>query len=255
VELTKARAALEDMIESGKAPPFVPTAGPASDGTGLDLSHPSRAAIEYARAEARRLGHDSVAVEHVLLGLVREGGTATAILQALGLAVDDVRAHVVAALGEQQPRAHEVPTPQFDPLGVDSHNLLTYAREEATRRRHTYLGSEHLLLALRRHYSPVLKQLWAEFGLDADALANHIDATIPPGATPGPYAGGMTPQLTRIISSAQASARRQGHQAVPPEYLLLALLDHDQDLPAQVLGAAGVDAERFRRALDRELRN
>jgi ATP-dependent Clp protease ATP-binding subunit ClpC len=96
----------------------------------------------------------------------------------------------------------------------------------------------------------VLKQVWAEFGPATEALGQNIDAAIAAGTGPGPYGGGMTPRLTRIVRRAHAIAKERGRGMVPPEYLFLALLDDGQDVAAQVLAALGVTAERLRQILD-----
>jgi hypothetical protein len=71
--------------------------------------------IEYAIDEARRLSHNYVGTEHVLLGLLREGeGVGGQVLLNLGLKLEDVRAEVLKLLGqnaepERQPQVAKLP--------------------------------------------------------------------------------------------------------------------------------------------------
>src|ERR671922_2778564 len=56
----------------------------------------ARNVVIAAQQEARRLGHDCIATEHVLLGLLREKGIAARVLADLGVTADAVEREVVA---------------------------------------------------------------------------------------------------------------------------------------------------------------
>ena len=62
----------------------------------IGLSPGAKKVIELAVDESRRLGHDYIGTEHILLGLLREGeGIAAGVLQALEVSLDKVRAQVM----------------------------------------------------------------------------------------------------------------------------------------------------------------
>ena len=95
VELAKVRMAVEFIIGSGDRP-VVGEVG---------LTPGGKRVIELAIDEARRLGHDYIGTEHLLLGLVREGeGIAAGVLESLGVNLDKVRHEVIRVLSES-PRA------------------------------------------------------------------------------------------------------------------------------------------------------
>jgi ATP-dependent Clp protease ATP-binding subunit ClpA len=78
----------------------------------LDLSPSTKRALELAVDEARRMGHQYIGTEHLLLGLVRQSeGVAIDVLKRLGVSPDEVRQQVQRVLQE----APVLPTPQTTP--------------------------------------------------------------------------------------------------------------------------------------------
>ena len=123
VELAKVRTAVEFIIGRGDRP-VVGEVG---------LTPRAKRVIELAIDEARRLGHNYIGTEHLLLGLVREGeGIAAGVLESLGVNLDKVRHEVIRVLSQSSsagPSAQEPKraskTPTVDQLGI---NLTEAAR-------------------------------------------------------------------------------------------------------------------------------
>ena len=89
VELAKVRTAVEFIIGRGDRP-VVGEVG---------LTPRAKRVIELAIDEARRLGHNYIGTEHLLLGLVLEGeGIAAGVLESLGVNLDRVRREVIRVL-------------------------------------------------------------------------------------------------------------------------------------------------------------
>ena len=60
----------------------------------------ARRVVVLAQDEARRLDHNYIGTEHILLGLIREGeGVAAAALKSLGISLDPVRQQVEEIIG------------------------------------------------------------------------------------------------------------------------------------------------------------
>ncbi len=122
VELAKVRTAVEFIIGRGDRP-VVGEVG---------LTPRAKRVIELAIDEARRLGHNYIGTEHLLLGLVREGeGIAAGVLESLGVNLDKVRHEVIRVLsqsssvGPAQETKRTSKTPTVDALGI---NLTEAAR-------------------------------------------------------------------------------------------------------------------------------
>src|SRR5437016_9207397 len=90
VELSKVRTAVELMIGRGTS-----TTAPSE----ITLHPRTKKIVELAIEEARKLGHSHVGTEHLLLGLARDDGMASGILESLGLSADKVRQQVTVTLG------------------------------------------------------------------------------------------------------------------------------------------------------------
>jgi len=122
VELSKVRTAVEFIIGRGDRP-VVGEVG---------LTPRAKRVIELAIDEARRLGHNYIGTEHLLLGLVREGeGIAAGVLESLGVNLDKVRHQVIHVLSQSSASAPATEskrpskTPTLDALGI---NLTEAAR-------------------------------------------------------------------------------------------------------------------------------
>src|SRR3990170_7357225 len=96
VELTKVRAAVEFIIGRGERP----TTGE------IGLTPRAKRVIELAVDEARRLNHNYIGTEHLLLGLLREGeGVAAVVLESLGVSLERVRGEVQRILAQSPAQA------------------------------------------------------------------------------------------------------------------------------------------------------
>ena len=121
-------------------------------------------ALRRADAEARRLGHGSIEIEHLLLALLDDPATIAArAVDALG--VD--RGTVLAAIRERIP-AVDPPAAPTVTVGRAARRCLGRALDEALALGHNYVGTEHLLLAALDD-SADLPTALADLGLRLDA--------------------------------------------------------------------------------------
>jgi ATP-dependent Clp protease ATP-binding subunit ClpC len=104
----------------------------------------ARKVLSLAQEEAQRLRHNFIGTEHLLLGLVREGGgVAGKVLTSLGLDLEKARKAVEDRLGRG---SHLV----LGEIGLTPHakKVIELTVEEARHLNHDYIGTEHLLLGL-----------------------------------------------------------------------------------------------------------
>jgi ATP-dependent Clp protease ATP-binding subunit ClpA len=102
VELTKVRSAVEFIIGRGERQVFGE----------IGLTPRAKKIVSLARDEARRLRHDYVGTEHLLLGLIREGeGIACGVLESLGVNVERVRTETLKVLVGSAPAQPEPAEP------------------------------------------------------------------------------------------------------------------------------------------------
>ena len=115
----------------------------------------ARRVVVLAQEEARRLNHNYIGTEHILLGLIQEGeGHAAKALEELNINIDSVRSEVVEIIGEgqQSPSGHIPFTPR-------AKKVLELSLREALQLGHNYIGTEHILLGLIREGEGVAAQV------------------------------------------------------------------------------------------------
>lgn len=139
----------------------------------------ARNVVVTAQNEARAAGNTEIRTEHLVLGLLAEPeGLAAHALTAQGVSADDLRAAAAAAL----PPA-EAEVPDLVPFDASAKKALELTFREALRLGHTYIGTEHVLLALLEleNGTGVLSGLGADkAGVEAwvsDALAAVLGST------------------------------------------------------------------------------
>lgn len=100
--------------------------------------------VMAAQNEAHAAGNDEIRPEHLILGLLSEpNGLGAAAILAQGAALETVRQAVAATL---PPAAEQVPA--LVPFDARSKKALELTYREALRMGHSYIGTEHILLAL-----------------------------------------------------------------------------------------------------------
>ncbi len=126
--------------------------------------------IMLAQEEARRLGHNFVGTEQVLLGLIGEGsGVAAKTLKSMGVNIKDARAQVEKIIGRGSGFvAVEIP---FTPRAK---KVLELSWDEARQLGHNYIGTEHLLLGLIREGEGVAAKVLENLGVDLNKCRSNV---------------------------------------------------------------------------------
>ncbi|AFZ21460.1 ATP-dependent Clp protease ATP-binding subunit [Allocoleopsis franciscana] len=126
--------------------------------------------IMLAQEEARRLGHNFVGTEQILLGLIGEGtGVAAKVLKSMGVNLKDARIEVEKIIGRGSGFvAVEIP---FTPRAK---RVLELSLEEARQLGHNYIGTEHLLLGLIREGEGVAARVLENLGVDLTKVRTQV---------------------------------------------------------------------------------
>jgi ATP-dependent Clp protease ATP-binding subunit ClpC len=127
--------------------------------------------LAIARREALSLGDDSIGSEHLLLGLIKEGG-GIAVMALVNLGVD--LNEVVQAILESHKTESSANIIGSITLNEDAKQVLALAREEAEGMKHTYIGTEHILLGILRDEEGMGAQILNEYGVDIDMVREEI---------------------------------------------------------------------------------
>ena len=126
--------------------------------------------IMVAQEEARRLGHNFVGTEQILLGLIGEAtGVAAKVLKSMGVTLKDARVEVEKVIGRGSGFvAVEIP---FTPRAK---RVLELSLEEARQLGHNYIGTEHLLLGLIREGEGVAARVLENLGVDLAKVRTQV---------------------------------------------------------------------------------
>jgi len=122
----------------------------------------ARRVVVYAQDEARLLDHNYIGTEHILLGLLQEGGgVAAKALDSLGISPEAVRLRTEEIIGRgQYSQEGHIP---FTPRAK---KVLELALVESRQLGHRYIGTEHILLGLIREGQGVAAQVLTGLGAD-----------------------------------------------------------------------------------------
>jgi ATP-dependent Clp protease ATP-binding subunit ClpA len=226
----------------------------------------ARHVVVLAQEEARRLNHNYIGTEHILLGLLAEhDGIGFRVLESFGMSLDGVRDEVVAIVGsgKVEPSKHIPFTPR-------AKKTLELSLREAVSVGHNYIGTEHILLGLIREGDGVAAQIMKKHG-DLRAIRKAAEDALPEGewkeskrgtalrwarrrvaglaerdAPAGEQSLTATPAADATLT---AAARLAGGQPVGSHHLLLAALADADSAAARALAAFGVDLEQAKQAL------
>ena len=223
----------------------------------------ARHTVVLAQEEARRLHHNYIGTEHILLGLLGEPeGIAGRALEGFGLSLDGARREVAAIVspGPAAPSGHIPFTPR-------AKKTLEFALREALQLSHNYIGTEHILLGLMKEGDGVAAQVLRQHGdflairtavLDLLAASSYQGArgrrwlrrrgsatASEPGAA-AEQSLNATPAADTTLSEA---TRLAGPRPVGSHHLLLAALADPDTAAARALAALGVDLDQAKEAL------
>ncbi len=126
---------------------------------------------EYAQQEAKRLGHDVIGPEHILLGLLKEeDSVAIKILKNLNIDLNELKKEI-----ERRSRqGGNTLLLDISPNPDKYQKIIDYSKEEAKRLKHNYVGTEHILLALLRDNNNLAGAALSNFSVNYSVIKGEI---------------------------------------------------------------------------------
>ena len=126
--------------------------------------------LRLAQEEAVRLKHGAVGTEHILLGLLREGeGIAAKALEASGVVFSEMEQGIEELIGTGSEEVE--PVVQYTPRAK---KVLELSLAEARRLNHSYVGTEHILLALIREGEGVAARVLNNAGISLNKARQQV---------------------------------------------------------------------------------
>ena len=141
----------------------------------------------------------------------------------------------------------------FERFTERAKRVLTLAQEEAERSRHSYIGTEHLLLGIMREKDGIGAQALANLGVEVDMVRHTIEFVL--GRNERIIIQQIIPtsRVKKVIEISFEEARRMGDNSVGTEHLLLGLIIEGEGIAAHVLIDLGATPERVRAEVERLL--
>ncbi|MBK8499354.1 MAG: hypothetical protein IPL52_11200 [Flavobacteriales bacterium] len=139
-----------------------------------------RDVITFSREEALRLGHNFIGIEHILLGLIREGeGNAVKILQRLEVDLDELRRSVEGAM---EPASAQRPNDKEKiNLVKQAEKMLKITFLEAKLFKSPSIDTEHLLLSMLKDEDNLATRTLRKFHVDYEAVKQEVDTILADG--------------------------------------------------------------------------
>ncbi len=138
------------------------------------------------------------------------------------------------------------PKGMFQRFTDRARRVVVLAQEEARLLRHTYVGTEHLLLGLLHEGEGVAAQALASLGISLADVRGQVEEIIGHGRNPVSGHIPFTPRTKKVLELSLREALALGHHYIGTEHLLLAMLREGQGVAAQVLTRLGTDHAQVR---------
>src|SRR2546426_5856289 len=131
--------------------------------------------LALAQDEAIRFNHNYIGVEHLLLGLIREGeGVAARVLNSLGVDLSKARTSVEFIIG----RGDSTTAPSEITLSPRTKKVIELAIDEARKLGHSHVGTEHLLLGIVREAGSIGAGVLQSLGVSLDEVRHRVIAVL-----------------------------------------------------------------------------
>ncbi len=142
--------------------------------------------LTFSKEEAIRLGNDYISVEHLFLGILREGeGLAVEILNSLGADLYELRKNIESKLRPEIIK--EVAELDNYPLVKNAERAIKRVYLEATSLKKSTIDTSHLLLAIIKDENAIVTTLLEEYNIDYNIVKSKIQETRPIAKADGPY--------------------------------------------------------------------
>jgi ATP-dependent Clp protease ATP-binding subunit ClpA len=138
----------------------------------------------------------------------------------------------------------------FERFTEKARQVVVLAQEESSALKHTYIGTEHLLLALLRVNDGVVTRALEALGVTAERVRARLLEIVAPGTseqTSGQIP--FTPRAKKVLDTALHESMRVGSNAIGPEHLLLALQGEGDSTASRILLELDAGPHKIRRAV------
>lgn len=241
----------------------------------MDLTPSTKRVLELTVDEARRMGHQFIGTEHMLLGMVRQSdGVAIEILKRLNISPEEVRRQTRRVLLELAAQS-DVPTGEsgaaVPPVESSSDSTLqaelaqmgrftqrarrvvSLAQEAAQELENDAIDNGHLLMGLMREEGGVAGRVLRDLGADMAQMEAILKELSPPKPNISELPSALSPTAKQALELGVDEARRMGHHYIGTEHMLLGLVRQSEGVAIEILKRLNITPESIRRQTRRVL--
>jgi ATP-dependent Clp protease ATP-binding subunit ClpC len=129
--------------------------------------------LKYSKDEALRLGHDYIGIEHLMLGMIRDGeGVGIKLLKNLEINLNDLRKNIEKSLPVSMRKLNSLSN---IPLVKQAEKTLKFTYLEAKVFKAPQIGTEHLLLCILKDNDNVVTKTLSKLGVDYNAVKLELE--------------------------------------------------------------------------------
>ncbi len=129
---------------------------------------------------------------------------------------------------------------------IQAQRAIQLALESAEELHHSYVGTEHLLLGLRRENTALAAKALAANGIEEDKILEMISKFISPdGNVSVADRSGYTPGARRIMEASFQEAQQAHSALIGTEHILLSILKDPNCAAARIINTLGGSAQRI----------
>ena len=133
-----------------------------------------------------------------------------------------------------------IPSKHLSRFNEPAQHVLSLAREEALSLNHSFIGTEHLLLALLREQAGIAALALEKLGITLEAVRAAVEKKIGRGGQPVAEEIDYVSRARKVLSLALDEAERQGSGYVRTEHILLGIVRDGSGVAADILDTLGV---------------
>jgi len=137
----------------------------------------------------------------------------------------------------------------FDRFSERSAKVFVTAQEEAKDLGHSYVGTEHLLLAILKLNDKPLSTILEKYGLTYARVKNEVISIVGMGMRGFIMSPQMTPRARKVTEIAFEEARMTGNEKIDPEHLLLGILREGEGIAIHILKKLNVNVQSLRKEI------
>lgn len=135
----------------------------------------------------------------------------------------------------------------FDRFTDRAKKVMSFARQEAMKFNHEYIGTEHVLLGLVQEGSGVAANVLKNMSIDLEKIRHEVEKIVKTG--PSMVTMGQlpfTPRAKKVLELSLEEASQLSHNYIGTEHLLLGLIRENEGIAAQVLMNLGIKLDEVR---------